>query len=347
MIKNAIRKVVEGHSLTQEEAMQCMEEIMGGEATPAQIASLITALKMKGEVVEEVTGFVRVMRDKSLKVSVTADSQAHLVDTCGTGGDRLNTFNISTCAAFVVAGAGAKVAKHGNRAMSSACGSADVLESLGVRLDLTPEQIGQAIEEIGIGFMFAPAMHPAMKYAAPVRREIGIRTVFNILGPLTNPAGARRQVLGVFDPAMVPLMAEVLQSLGAIHALVMHGMDGLDEISTIGETIMAHLKEGHLKTSIVVPEDFGLERVTREDIAEGGSPEANARLLCAVLEGEQGPRRDIVLLNAAAAIMVADLAESLHEGIGMAAHAIDTGAALGRLEALIAFGQKAAAPPAT
>ncbi|MCC6445489.1 MAG: anthranilate phosphoribosyltransferase [Armatimonadetes bacterium] len=337
MIEEAILEVVKGRSLTGEGAQGCMAEIMDGQATPVQIAGLVTALKMKGETAEEIAGFVRAMRARAVRVPVAESVRTGVVDTCGTGGDRLNTFNISTAAAFVAAGAGVRVAKHGNRAMSSACGSADVLEALGVRLDLPPERVARAVEEVGIGFMFAQALHPAMRYAAPVRRELGIRTVFNILGPLTNPAGALRQVIGVFDPALVHRMAQALHDLGSEYVFVVHGSHGLDEISTLGETLIARLTGGQVRTMAVHPEDFGLRRAAPEEIAVGGSPESNARILRSVLSGEPGPCREIVLMNAAAAIVAGGLADTLPTGLEMAAASIDTRAALRALTSLIAF----------
>lgn len=334
MIREAIQRVVEGEHLRGEEAHQVMGEIMAGEATPAQIASLITALRMKGETVEEITGFARAMREKAVRVPTT---RRPLVDTCGTGGDGKNTFNISTTAAFVVAGAGAAVAKHGNRAMSSHCGSADVLEALGVNLELSAEEVGRCIDEIGIGFLFAPRLHPAMKYAVGPRREIGIRTVFNILGPMTNPAGAKAQVLGVARPELTEVMAHVLLNLGAEHVFVVHGLIGLDEISLLGETLVSEAKGGEVHTYRISPEQFGLHSEATLDDLRGGTAEENARLLVGVLEGEAGPRRDIVALNAAAGIVAAGLASNLQEGLARAYQSLDSGAAREKLEALISF----------
>jgi len=330
MIRDAIRKAVERQDLTEDEAVAAMTEIMDGEATPAQVASFITALRMKGETVEEITGFVKVMREKAVKVRPKARD---LLDTCGTGGDKLNTFNISTTATFVIVGAGVKVAKHGNRAASSTCGSADVLEALGANLTLPPEQIAACIDTVGIGFMFAPAMHPAMKHAIGPRKELGIRTVFNILGPMTNPAGARRQVIGVFMPELTETMASVLQSLGARRAMVFHGLAGLDEMSTLGETRVSELKDGSVSTYTVRPEDVGLATARPEDLAAGNGQVAdNVQALLEVLRGEPGPKRDIVLLNAAAGLVVAEKAADLREGISVAAKAIDSGAAMNALE---------------
>lgn len=326
MIREAIRKVVEGLDLTETEAIATMTEIMDGETTPAQVASFITALRIKGETVEEITGFVKVMREKAVKVRPKA---TNLVDTCGTGGDKLDTFNISTTATFVIVGAGATVAKHGNRAASSTCGSADVLEALGANLSLGAEQVAASIDRAGLGFMFAPMMHPAMKHAIGPRKEIGIRTVFNILGPMTNPANAKRQVIGVFSPDFTETMANVLAALGTERAMVFHGLAGLDELSTLGETRVSELKDGEVRTYTLLPSDVGLETARAEDLAAGnGGIIDNVRALVGVLDGEEGPRRDITLLNASAALVVAGLAEDLREGVALAAKSIDSGAAM-------------------
>ena len=330
MIKEAISALVSGRSLTMEQAEGAMNEIMSGEATPAQFGAFVTALRLKGETVEEIAGMARVMRERAIPVAVSEP----VVDTCGTGGDGSGSFNISTVAAFVVAGAGLKVAKHGNRSMSSSCGSADVMEPLGVRIDLGAEQVQKCLEEVGIGFMFAPNFHPAMKYATVPRREIGIRTVFNILGPLTNPAGAKAQVLGVADGSLTMKMAQVLKLLGCHHALVVHGEDGLDEITLGGRTTVCELKEGLIENYSLTPEDLGFQQAARESL-RGGSAQDNADLLRRVLEGEKGPRRDIVLMNAAAAIMAGGKAETMEEGIKLAKEAIDSGMALAKLEGLI------------
>jgi len=331
MIRDAIRKAVERQHLTQDEATAAMTEIMDGEATPAQVAAFITAMRMKGETVPEIVGFVKVMREKCNKVCPKSDG---LIDTCGTGGDKLNTFNISTAAAFVVAGGGVKVAKHGNRAASSTCGSADVLEALGVSIALAADKVAECIDRAGIGFMFAPAMHPAMKNAVGPRKEIGIRTVFNMLGPMTNPAGAKRQVIGVFSPDITETVASVLGALGSERAMVFHGMAGLDELSTLGETRVSELKEGEVRTYTVTPADAGLETARAEDLEAGDSIADKAGALLDVLNGKQGPRRDIVLLNAAAAFVVAGIADDLRKGVARAAQSIDTGAALNSLEQL-------------
>lgn len=336
MIVEAIKRVVEKQDLTQEEAQQTMEEIMGGEATPAQIAALITALRMKGETVEEITGFAETMRAFATKIKPKTTGT---VDTCGTGGDASNTFNISTTAAFVVAGAGTPVAKHGNRSVSSQCGSADVLEALGVKIDLEPGKVAQCIDEVGIGFLFAPSFHPAMRFAAPVRKEIGIRTVFNILGPLTNPAGATAQVLGVYDPDLRETMARVLDKLGVKRALVVHGAGGLDELSLVGESLISELKENRVSSYSIGPADFGFQEASLEQL-RGGSKEENASILRAVLSGKRGPQRDIVLLNAAAALVASGKAVDLKRGIEVAAQSVDSGAAKEKLEALIEFSNR-------
>jgi len=334
MIKEAISALIDGKSLSIEEAAQVMEEIMGGEVTPAQFGAFVTALRLKGETVEEIAGLASVMRAKAIAVNVAGP----LVDTCGTGGDGSSTFNISTTAAFIVAGAGLKVAKHGNRAMSSHCGSADVLEALGVKLDLTAEQVQQCLEEVGIGFMFAPSFHPAMKYAAGPRREIGIRTVFNILGPLTNPAGAKAQVLGIADGALVEKMALVLQSLGCEHALVVHGEDGLDEITLTSKTRVCELKGGRTESYTISPDDFAMSRVSLHNL-RGGTAEENAILLRTILAGAAGPQQDIVLLNAAAALLAGDRVATLQQGVGLARESLDNGHALARMEHLITLTQ--------
>ena len=334
MIKEAIQTLISGHSLTTEEAASVMEEIMQGEATPAQFGAFVTALRLKGETVDEIVGLARTMRAKAIPVTITEP----VVDTCGTGGDGSHTFNISTAAAFVAAGAGLKVAKHGNRAMSSQCGSADVLEASGVRIDLDAEQVQKCLREVGIGFMFAPVFHPAMKYAAAPRREIGIRTVFNILGPLTNPASARAQVLGVAEGSLGEKLALVLQSLGCHHALVVHGEDGLDEITLTGKTQVCELRDGNIKSYIISPEDFGFSRASLDSL-KGSTAGENASRLRSVLAGALGPQRDVVLMNAAAALVVGDKAASLREGVALAKEVIDDGRALVKLEQLIGFSQ--------
>ena len=335
MIKEAIDTLVRGNSLTMEQAADVMKEIMDGEATPAQFGSFVTALRLKGETVEEIAGMARVMREKSVPVSVSGP----LVDTCGTGGDASKTFNISTTAAFVVAGAGLKVAKHGNRGMSSGCGSADVLDALGVKIELGAKEVEKCLEYVGIGFMFAPVFHPAMKYAAPSRREIGIRTVFNILGPMTNPAGAQSQLLGVFEESLVMKMAQVLCLLGCQHALVVHGEDGLDEITLGGKTTVCELKGEEISRYYIDPEDFGFPRTGLSSL-RGGPPQENADILRRVLRGEKGPYRDIVLVNAAATLVAGDLAKDLEKGVRLASEAIDSGRAMEKLEGLITLSQQ-------
>lgn len=344
MIIEAINKLVCGESLSDEEAAGAMEEIMDGEATPAQISAMLIGLRMKGETVEEIAGLARVMRSRATPVEI---SDRNVVDTCGTGGDRSGTFNISTTAAIVAAAAGVPIAKHGNRAMSSKCGSADVLEALGVEINLDSEEVARCVRQVGIGFMFAPLFHPAMKYAAPVRRELGTRTVFNILGPLTNPAGARAQVLGVADPALVPKMAGVLERLGAHHALVVHGHGGLDELSTTGPSLIYRVRAGFPTEHISLkPSDVGLPDATLSALI-GGSAEENAEIVRSVLSGEPGARRDVVLLNAAAALYAADAVASLREGISVAGDAIDNGAALKTLGSLVEFSKNPIFPEKT
>jgi len=334
MIREAIGVLVSGRSLTVEEAASVMEEIMEGKATPAQLGAFLTALRIKGETAEEIAGLASVMRAKATRVLIAEP----VLDIVGTGGDGANTFNISTTAAFVVAGAGLKVAKHGNRAASSQCGSADVLEALGVRIELNAEQVQRCIEQVGIGFMFAPAFHPAMKYAAVPRREIGIRTVFNILGPLTNPASARAQVLGVADRMLVEKMALALKGLGCHHALVVHGEDGLDEITINGQTQVYEVKDGSIKIYSISPEDLSLARADLSSL-RGGTVTENAAILRSVLTGTPGPRRDVVLMNAAAALLAGDRVDTLQQGVALAGEVIDSGHALAKLERLIEFSQ--------
>ncbi len=332
MIREAIHKLVLGEHLTGDEAAEVMMEIMDGEATPAQIASLITALRIKGETVAEVSGFARTMREKSVRIPTRRSGR--VMDTCGTGGDRSNSFNISTTAAFVVAGAGVPVAKHGNRAMSSKCGSADVLEALGVDITLGPEQVGRCIDTVGIGFLFAPQCHPSMKHAVVPRKEIGIRTVFNILGPLTNPAGARRQLIGVFDEHLTELMAGVLRELGSESAIVAHGYDGIDELSTLGPTKITELSDGKLTTYDISPAEFGLPTADREQLAQGADPSESARIAECVLTDDDGPRRDIVCLNAGAALKVAGMTPSVKDGVALARKVIESGKAAETLNGL-------------
>ncbi len=334
-IKEAISKVILGEDLLEEEAEAVMGQIMAGKATPAQIGAFLTALRLKGETVEEITGCARAMRRSAIPVR---PRRRDLVDTCGTGGDKTGSFNISTTAAFVVAGAGIGVAKHGNRSVSSRCGSADLLEALGVNLELTPEQVAHCIDEVGIGFLFAPRLHPAMKHAIGPRREMGVRTIFNILGPLTNPAGATRQIMGVYDPSLTSPLAQVLGKLGAQAAFVVHGADGLDELSTTGINRVSHLRDGWVKDFALDPAELGLPGARLEDL-RGGTVEENAQITQAILAGERGPRRDVVLLNAAAALVAGGAAGDFEEGLQRAAEAIDSGRAREKLESLVAFSQ--------
>jgi anthranilate phosphoribosyltransferase len=330
MIKDAIGIVVRGRDLTEDQMVSVMNEIMTGAAEAAQIAAFITALRMKGETVDEITGAARVMREKATKITAT---DPEVIDTCGTGGDESMTFNISTASAFVAAGAGLTVAKHGNRSVSSKSGSADVLRALGVNIEAEVERVEECITDAGIGFLFAPLLHGAMKYAAPVRRNIGIRTIFNVLGPLTNPAGARRQIIGVYEPVLTDIIAKVLNNLGSVHAFVVRGEDGLDEITLADETRVTELKDGSIRTYHIKPEDFGFERCAPEDL-KGGGPDENAAIIKRVLGGEPGPARDVVLLNSAAAIVAGGRAGRLEEGIALAHGSIDSGAALEKLERL-------------
>mgnify|MGYP005851704095 CR=1 FL=1 len=338
MLKDAIALLTLGRSLSIEQAEQAMAEIMNGTATPSQIAAFVVALRMKGETADEIIGMAKTMKAKSLHVN-TSDTDELIVDSVGTGGDSSGTFNISTAAAFVAAATGLKVAKHGNRAASSQCGSADVLEALGIRIDLDAGQVRRCLQEVGIAFMFAQAFHPALKHAAATRREIGIRTVFNILGPLTNPAGARAQVTGVADGSLLEKIALVLQHLGCHHALVVHGEDGLDEITISGKTFVCELKDDYIHSYTIDPEDFGLKRASLETI-KGGDVKRNAEMLRSVLAGDSGPKRDVVLMNAAAVLMAGDKIKTFQQGAAMAKEAINSGRALAKLEQLIEFTQK-------
>lgn len=335
MIKSAIQKLLLKENLSEQEIMNAMNCIMDGNATQSQIGGFLTALRFKGETVEEITGCAKVMREKAERVE---HNLPYCIDTCGTGGDGANTFNISTAASLVAAAAGAKVAKHGNRAMSSRSGSADVLEALGVNIALSPKQVGRCIEDVGVGFMFAQLFHKSMKHAAGARKELGIRTVFNILGPLTNPAGAKGQILGVYDGALTGVMAEVLQKLGTERALIVHGCDGLDEITTTAPTKISELRDGMIKEYFLDAAELGIQRAVSDDLA-GGDAAFNADVVRSVLAGEKGARRDIVLVNAAAAIYVAKVANNLKEGIAIAAGAIDSGLATAKLEELREYTQ--------
>jgi anthranilate phosphoribosyltransferase len=331
MIKEAIDKAVTKTDLREAEMMAAMEEIMDGTATQAQIAALITALRMKGETVEEVTGAARIMRRKATRVNACATT---IVDTCGTGGDRLNTFNISTTTAFVVAASGIVVAKHGNRAVSSGCGSADVLEALGVNVSAPQEIVEECIQQIGIGFLFAPKLHGAMKYAIGPRREIGIRTIFNMLGPLTNPAGATAQLLGVYEPKLTEMFADVLKNMGTKRAFIVHGMDGLDEVTITGETRVAELKGGIIRTYNLNPMDY-FDKLDPLDAIRGGDPTVNAEMSRDVLSGKNGACRNVVLINAALAIVAGEKADNIKDGLKIAADCIDSGAAIKKLQSLI------------
>ncbi|MDH3976676.1 MAG: anthranilate phosphoribosyltransferase [Deltaproteobacteria bacterium] len=330
MIQEAISKVVGGTNLSEEEMVKVMTQIMTGGASDAQIGSFITALRMKGETIEEITGAARVMREKALHIEA---GEGRIVDTCGTGGDSLGSFNISTTAAFIAAGAGIKVAKHGNRSVSSKSGSADVLRSLGINVEAEVSRVEECIQQVGIGFLFAPLLHGAMKYAIGPRREIAIRTIFNILGPLTNPAKADSQVMGVYDENLTDNLANVLAKLGSKHAMVVHGMDGLDEITLTTVTKVSEVKEGNVKTFNFIPEDYNLERCSMEDL-KGGDSEANAGITLGILNGEKGPKRDIAIVNAAAAIVAGGGAKDIKEGLTIAAESIDSGAAMEKLEGL-------------
>ena len=341
MIRESIDTVVSGQALSMEDASLVMREIMEGEATPAQLGAFLTALALKGETTQEIAGMAKVMREMALQVKVDGE----LIDTVGTGGDGKNTFNISTATAFVAAGAGLKVAKHGNRAASGSCGSADVLEALGVQIELSPEAVAQCVNEVGVGFMFAPAFHPAMRYAGPVRREIGIRTVFNILGPLTNPAGAQTQLLGVAFPELGGIMAEVLGFLGSHHAMIVHGHGGLDEISLSGDTSVWEVRGGEVEEWTLHVEDTGLPETPIEAI-RGGTKKENAATMRRVFQGEQGPVRDMVLLNSAGVLMVGDKAESIRKGVEMSAGIIDSGAARAKLDQMIEVTQRLGQPDA-
>jgi anthranilate phosphoribosyltransferase len=371
IITEAVRALVEGRHLTRIEAAAAMEAIMSGAATNAQIAAFLTALRMKGETVEELIGFAQVMRQKVVRIrtrgeevaALTGTDREMLVDTCGTGGDAAGTFNVSTATAFVVAGTGLRVAKHGNRSVSSLCGSADVVETLGINLELTPVQVARCIDEVGIGFLYAPLLHTAMRHVMAARREMAlrmkgetveeligfaqvmrqkvvrIRTVFNMLGPLTNPAGANAQVIGVYSVTLTEPLARVLAELGTARAFVVHGADGLDEISNTGESRLSEVREGMVRTFTVRPEDFGVPRAIIADL-RGGDRQQNAEIIRAVLDGEPGPKRDIVVMNAAAAVVAGGRARELKEGVEIAARSIDSRAARAKLEALITLSQR-------
>lgn len=330
MIKEVIHSLVDGINLSEAEMAECMNEIMEGMATNAQIGAFLTALRIKGETVEEITGAAKIMRKKAVSIK----SPDGVFDTCGTGGDMSHSFNISTTAAIVVSAAGVPVAKHGNRSVSSQCGSADVLETLGVKIDLPPEKVEKCLFETGFGFLFAPLFHPAMKYATGPRREMGIRTIFNILGPLTNPAGAKRQIVGVYAEGLTETLAMVLGNLGSVDALVIYGNDGLDEISISDATKVSRFKDGKVENFSIRPEDFGIMRNKIESIL-GGTKVDNTVIIRAILNGEKGPRRDIVLINSAAALIVAGKASDFKTAVSIAQDVIDSGSALKKLEEII------------
>jgi anthranilate phosphoribosyltransferase len=335
MIREGIQKLIDGANLTFEESQEIMREVMSGKATNAQIAAFLTALRLKGETVEERVASAAVMREHCRRIHPRVEGR--LVDTCGTGGDKIKTFNISTTAAFVVAGAGVAIAKHGNRSVTSKSGSADVLEKLGLNLNIEPEAVQGTIEQVGVGFMFAPAFHPAMKYAIQPRREIGIRTIFNILGPLTNPASANAQLLGVYDSKLTAPMAHALKELGCEEAMVVHGLDGLDEISTLGRTAIAWLKEGKVATVETAPKDFGVKRARIDDI-KGTTPDESAEILFKILNGYcavDDPKTEVVLVNSAAGIIVGGKADDFNYGMTVARKSIESGAAYKKLKALV------------
>ena len=336
MIVKALSQLLDGRDLTRDEARTVMEDVMSGEATPAQIGAFLIALRMKGETPDEIAGCALAMRSHVLAV---LPDRNDLVDTCGTGGDGAGTFNISTAAALVAAASGAGVAKHGNRAVSSKCGSADVLESLGLNLELAPDQIARSIDELGFGFLFAPSHHPTMHHAAPVRKELSTHTVFNVLGPLTNPAGAKAQVVGVYSPDLVPTIALVLGQLGVRRAFVVHGAGGIDELSPAGPNRVCEVVDGDLRELEVDPADFGIARASTAELA-GGSPAENAATIRSILSGSKGPKTDAVLLNAAAVLAASDHAEDFGEGIAIARQTLDSGAAAERLEQLIVFSEQ-------
>ncbi|MFO7982809.1 MAG: anthranilate phosphoribosyltransferase [Desulfuromonadales bacterium] len=344
MIREAIARIVDGEDLSEGSMIDVMDMVMGGEATPAQIASFITALRMKGETVDEITGAARVMRERvtPIRVGKVIDidredinvDQETILDTCGTGGSGTRSFNISTTVALIVSACGVKVAKHGNRSVSSACGSADVLEALGVNLDVPTEIVENCISEIGVGFLYAPALHGAMKHAIGPRKEIGIRTIFNVLGPLTNPAAADRQVLGVYRESLVDLLARVLINLGCRRGYVVHGLDGMDEVTLTGPTRVAEIKNGEMTLSTFEPEDFGFVRCQLSEL-QGGDAEENAAIIRSILSGQSGPKRDVVVLNAAFALAAAGRAEDLQQGLAMSCEVLDNGRVAQQLAGLV------------
>ncbi len=342
-IKDYIKKVTEGKDLTMEESEDLMQKILTGELTSSQLASVITALKMKGETVEEITGFTKVMREKSKKIELDAGGEDRffdkLIDTCGTGGDGSSSFNISTATALVVSGCGLKVAKHGNRAVSSSCGSADILETLGVNIDLVPSETKECIQKLGFGFLYAPIHHEAMKHAKEPRKDMGVKTIFNLLGPLTNPAGAKRQLIGVYDESLTGVMAEVLNELGTKKAWIVHGLDGMDEITLCDKTKVTELDDGKISDFYLDPTDFGLQLVLNRELM-GGDKNYNAEIILDILKGKKGPCRDIVVLNSAAALVVGGVVNELMEGIEFASRQIDAGKPLEKLNMLRSYAEE-------
>lgn len=331
MLKAVIEKVIKKENLTETEMIEAMNMIMEGQATDSQIGGFLVALRMKGETVEEITGSAKALRAKAVKIAGQYDQA---IDTCGTGGDRSNTFNISTVVALISAAAGVMVVKHGNRSVSSKCGSADVLENLGININMEPEQVQQCVEKANLGFVFAPNYHRAMKYAMGPRKELGVRTIFNVLGPLINPAGVKKQLLGVFDENLVSVIAGVLKELGLARAMVVHGLDGLDEITLTTKTRVSELKDGEILNYYIEPEEYGFSLAKKEELA-GGDPQKNVQILLSILDGEKGPKRDMVLLNAGAAIYLGEKAKSLTEGILIAIEMIDSGSARQKLNQLL------------
>lgn len=336
MIEEAIDNLSKGNDLTRDQMQESMEEIMTGKVDTPLIVAFLTGLNKKGETVEELTATVSVMRRYVTRIHTDKEV---VLDTCGTGGDRKGTFNISTAVAFVASGSGVTVAKHGNRSVSSCCGSADILEALGININMNPKDLEKCLDEIGIAFLFAPNLHPAMKYAMPARQQIGTKTIFNLLGPLTNPAGARYQLVGVYDKRWTEILAYVLGNLGTLHALIVHGEDGLDEVTTTARTFVSEVYKGKIKNFEIMPEDFGFRKAELQDLKGGDVPD-NVRILLDILKGKTGPQRDIVLLNAAAAVYTADKAKSIKEGIELAKESIDSGRALERLELLQNYSHK-------
>lgn len=336
MLKNFIERVMVGEHLTKSQAQEAMQVIMSGKASDIQISSLLTALRIKGETSTEIAGFAQTMRDYAVKIDCSGKK---LIDTCGTGGDKKGTFNVSTTVAFVLAGAGLTVAKHGNSGVSSSCGSADVLSALGLHVNLPPEAVATMIADFNIGFLYAPNFHKAMKYAAKPRKELGFRTIFNLLGPLTNPANANCQLIGVYEPSLTQKIGEALQGLGVRRAMVVHSLDGMDEISTLAPTQVTEVRDGEIRSYVIDPADYGFTGGAAEDYI-GGTPDDNAQIIISILKGQTGPKRDIVLINAAAALVVADKVATLEEGIAVAKQSIDSGAALAKLEELRSASQR-------